>query len=171
MTEPSPPPDAAALEALARRARLLAGRTGGSDPPPPPPPIMDGLDDLRAYLLRVHGDTVGTDDPILMLHTIHRVALEDYRRMLDAHEARLSDAVGDVAAAFAADTTAAIEAFKADTLSDAVAERVEAMREAAGLAAAARDRFRGLNRVLFCLTLLNWLAAALVLGLLAELYR
>ena len=159
MTEPSPPPDAAALEALARRARLLAGRTGGSDPPPPPPPIMDGLDDLRAYLLRVHGDTVGTDDPILMLHTIHRVALEDYRRMLDAHEARLSDAVGDVAAAFAA-----------DTLSDAVAERVEAMREAAGLATAARDRFRGLNRVLFCLTLLNWLAAALVLGLLAELY-
>ena len=53
--------------------------------------------------------------------------------MLDAHEARLADAVGDVAAAFAADTTAAIAASRPTPVRRG-GQRVEAMREAAGLA-------------------------------------
>ena len=56
---------------------------------------MDGLEELRAYH-QVHDVSIGPDD--LMLHTIHKLALDEHRRLLDAGNARLSDAVGAAAA-------------------------------------------------------------------------
>ena len=151
--------------AVPSRARL------DQAPPPPPASAMDGLEELRAYLHKVHDVSIGPDDPILMLHTIHKLALDEHRRLLDAGNARLSDAVGAAAAGFVAETTAALEAFKAEALSDAVRERLAAMREAAELADAAQAHFRRTVKALSLITVLNWLAAAFSLGVLAVLTR
>lgn len=62
------------------------------------PPEIQSLEDLRAHLLQAHGVTVGKDDPILMLATIHRVFLEQQHRMFERHKRALTDGLTDVIA-------------------------------------------------------------------------
>lgn len=141
------------------------------DAPPPPPLTMDSLEDLRAHLWKVHQVTVDPADPILMLHTIHRVALDEYRRLLDQHNRALSDQVRASAKSFTDDVRAEIEAFKAEALGAAVRERLAAMQEAARLADTAQDRFRRNIKLLTTLTVINFACVVFVLGVLTVLVR
>ncbi len=132
---------------------------------------MDSMEDLRAYLWKVHQVTVDSSDPILMLHTIHRVALDEYRRMLDQHSRTLSDQVRGIAANVAGEIRAVVDEFKSEASAAAVRERVAAIQEATRLADTAQAAFRRNIRLLIGITVLNIVAVVFVLGALTVLVR
>ncbi|WP_142850717.1 hypothetical protein [Telmatospirillum sp. J64-1] len=141
------------------------------DSPPPPPLTMDSLEDLRAYLARTHRTIVAEDDPILMLYTIHRVALDEFMRLLDRQEQALSDQVRATGENLKKEVETLIEGFKSEALGAAVRERIAAMQEAARMADTAQDRFRKNLRLLSILTALNFAAVVFTLGVLTVLTR
>ena len=136
-------------------------------PPPPPADAMDSLESLRAYLWRVHKVTVGDDDPILMLHTIHKVALEETRRLLAEERQLWATVVSKSGASFVDEMRLVIGDFQKEALTDAVRERLATLQSSQELAEATQSGFaRNLRSQVF-LTLLNYLAVACTVGLLA----
>ena len=136
-------------------------------PPPPPADAMDSLETLRAYLWKVHHVTVGDDDPILMLHTIHKVALEETRRLLEAERALWNETIARSRASFVDEMRLVIGDFQKEALTDAVRERLATLQQTQGLAEATQTRFSRNLRAQAVLSLLNWLAVACAIGLLA----
>lgn len=57
-------------------------------------PEIETLEEMRAYLHRAHGVSVGMDDPVLLLHSMHRVFLADYQRLLEKHNQALTATIG-----------------------------------------------------------------------------
>ena len=136
----------------------------------PPPPLLSGeesLEELRSILWRAHGVSVDRHDPVLMVHTIHRVALHDIERMLDGQARRFSDAGEALAGKLATDVTAAIEDLKSEALTDALRERLATVHQTAELTTACINRIRKTCRQLVWLTLANYLAVAFSLGVLS----
>ncbi|MEQ8664832.1 MAG: hypothetical protein RIC16_03825 [Rhodospirillales bacterium] len=136
----------------------------------PPPPVMSGeesLEELRAILWRTHGISVDAHDPVLMVNTIHRVALKDFERMLDGQARRFSDAGGAVADKLATDISGTIEELKTKALNDALRERLMTINETAQLTTETVKKFRKTFRQLVWLTLANYLAVTVTLGILA----
>jgi hypothetical protein len=141
-----------------RRARVLAelAQTNKAKPDDqPPPPEITTVEALREHLWRAHGVTVGTDDPVLMVHTLHQVLLGDWERAMNTQRRLLSQAVAASAQSFAEDARRSIEAFKEEVLADALRQKSVAMNEAAKLADQAQAQFRTLLRTLSILTILN----------------
>ena len=66
------------------------GNTGSTAKPPS---IEDG-EQLRAWLHAEHGVAVGEDDPVMLVHSIHRAALADYERMLERHNRVFTETIG-----------------------------------------------------------------------------
>ena len=94
----------------------------------PPPPVLadeESLEALRSLLWRVHQATVEKDDPILMAYTIHRAALSDFQKMLDAQTRRFSDAAHQTAEQLGREIS---------SMNDAIRERLAAINEAAQVA-------------------------------------
>ena len=58
------------------------------------PPSIDSLGKLKAWLHEEHGVAIGDDDPVLLVHSIHRAALADHQRMLERHSAALAESIG-----------------------------------------------------------------------------
>ncbi|WP_413208474.1 hypothetical protein [Rhodospirillum sp. A1_3_36] len=149
--------DAASTEAV-RRAQVLAElaqtNKAQQDDRPPPPEITT-VEALREHLWRTHGTTVGTDDPLLMVHTLHQVFLGDWERAMNTQRRLLSQAVAASAQSFAEDARRSIEGFKDEVLTDALRQKSVTMNEAAKLADQAQARFRRLLRTLTLLTTLN----------------
>lgn len=56
-------------------------------------PVIRTLAELRTYLHQEHGVSVGSDDPVLMMFTIHRVFIADYERMLSVHNKALTQTI------------------------------------------------------------------------------
>ncbi len=139
------------------------------DEAPPPPLTMDSIEELRTHLWKVHQVTVEDGDPVLMIYTIHKVVLDEHRRLIDQHNRTLSGIIQAQADAFTTDVTAAIEDFKNEALTDAVRERLSAMQEAARLADTAQDRFRKMIKLISILTALNLVAVVFTLGVLTVL--
>ncbi|WP_417247593.1 MULTISPECIES: hypothetical protein [Pseudomonadota] len=135
----------------------------------PPPLTMDSIEELRIHLWKVHQVTVEDSDPVLMIYTIHKVVLDEHRRLIDQHNRTLSGIIQAQADSFTADVTAAIEDFKNEALTDAVRERLSAMQEAARLADTAQDRFRKMVKLISILTALNLVAVVFTLGVLTVL--
>lgn len=103
----------------------------------PPPPVLadeESLEALRSLLWRVHQATVEKDDPILMAYTIHRAALSDFQKMLDAQTRRFSDAAHQTAEQLGREISSMIDDVKAKALNDAIRERLAAINEAAQVA-------------------------------------
>lgn len=134
---------------------------------PPPPAALGDLDELRAYLFKVHDVAIDPADPIVMVHTIHRAALEDFGRLLDKHADELAGRVQLVADRFTDDVKKSIETFQSEALTDTLRERLAAMQEAARLADLSQSRFRSFVRIVAALTVVNVLAAITAVGALA----
>lgn len=117
---------------------------------PLPPP--QSIDDLRAALLKDHGASVGKDDPVLMVYTIHRAALGETVQALDAFRTTLRDEVTAISRGHTAEVRAALAEIHDAVTSDALKQRLAAMQEAAVLA----DRSTAaLRRLVFRLSLLS----------------
>ncbi len=69
---------------------------GGGDQQSPAParsgPIS--LDEVRTMLAKKHGVVLGTDDPVLMLVTMHQAFLTDYDAMLADHDEKIRGFLG-----------------------------------------------------------------------------
>jgi len=59
------------------------------------PPECTTIDAMRAYLHRQHGVGVGPEDPVLFLHTMFRVFLGDYERLLQRHHQAITQVIGE----------------------------------------------------------------------------
>lgn len=66
--------------------------SAGGDQPPAARAMS--LDQARALLVRAHGVAVGTDDPILMLVSLHQGFVADYEAMLNGHDAAIRGFLG-----------------------------------------------------------------------------
>ena len=138
---------------------------------PPPPPLRDrgSLEELRTLLWKTHQKTVDEYDPILMVYTIHQVAMADFEQMLDRHDRVFSDAAEQAAQLFAEEVNQSIEGFKNEALTDAIRERMSTVRDAEELADNAQNHLRQTVRLLWTLTVLNYLGVIITLGVLAVL--
>ncbi|MGK2742049.1 hypothetical protein ACSHT0_14235 [Tepidicaulis sp. LMO-SS28] len=139
------------------------------DTPPPPPLTMDSLEELRAYLWKVHQVTVDKDDPILMLHTIHKVALDEYARLLDGHKRQLSENVQKITKDLEDEVRLIIGDLESEALNDAVRERLATIHEAERLSGKTLDHFKQTLKAQRLLTLINIAAIGCTLGVLSVL--
>lgn len=139
------------------------------DDTPPPPVTMDSIEELRTYLWQQHQITVDQDDPILLVHTILRLSLDEQRRLNDQYNRALSQTLRDASQDFTKDVLTAIDAFKAEALGDVVRERIKTMNETAEMAEDAIGQFARLLRTQKILTTLNILAVVFVVGVLSAL--
>ncbi len=142
---------------------------GPLDDAPPPPVTMDSIEELRTYLWQQHQITVDQDDPILLVHTILRLSLDEQRRLNDQYNRALSQTLRDASQDFTKDVLTAIDAFKAEALGDVVRERIKTMNETAEMAEDAIGQFARLLRTQKILTTLNILAVVFVVGVLSAL--
>ncbi|GAK46864.1 conserved protein [Tepidicaulis marinus] len=139
------------------------------DTPPPPPLTMDSLEELRAYLWKVHQVTVDQNDPILMLHTIHKVALDEYARLLDGHKRQLSENVEKITKDLCDEVRLIIGDLEADALNDAVRERLATIHEAERLSGKTLAHLKQTLKAQRLLTLINFAALGCALGVLSVL--
>jgi hypothetical protein len=130
---------------------------------------MDSVEELRTYLWQQHQITVDADDPVLLVHTILRLSLDEQRRVNDQYNRALSQTVRDSSQDFTKDVLAAIDAFKAEALGDVVRERIRTLNETAEMAEDATRQFSRLLRTQKILTTLNILAVVFVVGVLSAL--
>lgn len=135
-------------------------------------PAPQSLDELRAHLLKTHGAAVAADDPILMVYTIHRVAVDEMAAMLEAAKADQVDALEKASATHREAMEAAsakhreavekaVESIASEVMTDTVRERLLAMQEAAVTADRTHTAMRRLVWRLSLLSLMTSLAAIL----------
>lgn len=130
----------------------------------PPLPPAQSMDDLRAALLKTHGSTVGRDDPVLMVYTIHRAALGETVQALDDFRAKLAEEVASISAAHTSEVRVALDGISEVVMSDALKQRLAAMQEAAVLADRTTTAMRRISNRLALLSLANGIAAVLVIA-------
>ncbi|GAB6051188.1 hypothetical protein JCM17960_34950 [Magnetospira thiophila] len=135
------------------------------------PPENASLEELREYLWRVHRVTVGADDPILLLHSLHRAFLADTERLLARHGEVLQASVATAARGFSAEILGSIEAFRDKALTAGLENRLEQMTAQVRLADRIRGRLRSALLLLSVLTLINVGAVALALAVLLHILR
>lgn len=130
-------------------------------------PAAQSIDELRALLMKTHGTTVGKDDPVLMVYSIHRAALDEIAQALECARTAMADAVTEASAAHSAEVKAALGEIVETIASDALRERLAAMQEAAVLADRTAAGMKKNLRRIAILSAANWLAAIVCVGVLA----
>ena len=136
------------------------------DDMPPLPNSIETIDELRTFLWKQHGDTVGEDDPILLVFTMLRVGLDQQERYNERERRALAEAVQAAADTFTRDVDISIKTFKNEAIGDVARERVEAMDEAARQADRATGKFRKNLLYLSIITAVNLIAVVFNVGLL-----
>jgi predicted nucleic acid-binding Zn ribbon protein len=136
--------------------------SAAADLPPP-----QSLDELRAQLLKLHGVTVSADDPILMVYTIHRVAVDEMADMLTRMRDDHAAALEETSAKHREAVRAAVEEIASEVMSDTVRERLKAMQEAAVTADRTQAAMRRLLKWLAVLAGCSFLSAGVCVGVLA----
>ncbi|MEW5728042.1 MAG: hypothetical protein AB1918_09475 [Pseudomonadota bacterium] len=61
---------------------------------PPARPQAMSLDEARALLVREHGVAISTDDPVMMVVTLHQGFVADYEAMLRRHDEAIQGFLG-----------------------------------------------------------------------------
>lgn len=141
------------------------------DETPPVPVAMDNFEELRGYLWKIHGITIAEDDPILVVFTMLRVALDQHELSNDRYLKELDEAVQASATKFTEDVSNAIAEFKEEAIGDVVRERIAAMNEAARQADRATAQFRKLLLYLSVLTATCLLSTIFTIGVLFTVSR
>lgn len=144
---------------------------GVLDEPAPLPESVKDLDTLRTLLWQKHGVSVGKDDPVMIVRTLHVLALDEHKRLIEQHGKTLTGQVDEAVKRCVVGMGQALETFKGEALSDVVKERVKAMNDSAELADQASKLFRRNLKTMWILTGINILALVFSLGVLAALVR
>ncbi|MBC7906739.1 MAG: hypothetical protein H7Y60_08340 [Rhodospirillaceae bacterium] len=137
---------------------------------PPALPVMS-LDDARAALVREHGVAVGSDDPLLMMVTLHQGMLRDYERLLTRHDATIKVILGATGEACAEAVDAVLASLKDKTVKASL-DQAFALVERQAVAMA--DLHRTLRRhrlVMIVLTILTVAGCGLTLSILTSIIR
>ncbi|MBL4748783.1 MAG: hypothetical protein JKY17_08570 [Magnetovibrio sp.] len=61
------------------------------------------IDDLRKHIHAVHDQSIGSEDPILMLYTIFHIFVDDYEDMLERHDKAITSSIGTAIKGLTAD--------------------------------------------------------------------
>lgn len=107
-----------------------------STPPPSQAdrPSLSSIDEVREYLWKVHGTTIGREDPVLMVVTLHNLFLAEINQLLAEQSTKLAGVVEHTAGQFASRTEKTIKEFEANTLGQALTRKAEALAELLALA-------------------------------------
>lgn len=82
----------------------------------PPAPRALSLDEARGLLVREHGVAIGSDDPLLMLVTLHQGFVGDYEAMLRRHDQAIRGFLGATGEACAQAVEAVLASLKDKTV-------------------------------------------------------
>ena len=121
------------------------------------------LADLRTRIWEVHGVTVGEDDPVMVLHTIHAAFLDDYQAMLDRHHEAMRASVGEIVGELSATLSETVETFQSETLTESLRDKIAQISEQARIADQAKAGMRRIAWAVGALSLVACGAAALSL--------
>jgi len=137
------------------------------------PPVVQAmsLDDARAALVRKHGVAVGTDDPVLMLVTLHQGFVADYEAMLRRHDNAIQGFLGATGEACAEAVENVLASLKDKTVKaslDQAFALVERQEQAMGRFRAMLGRHRLVHLIL---TLVSVASCGLTVGILRSVLR
>ncbi len=156
---PEPAPPGAASQVMDRGARIMA-ELGNLSP-----------EDASALLHRKHGVSIPSDDPILMFVTLHTRMLEDYQRLLSAHDKAIEAAIKSTASSTVHAVNEALETLKDKTVRAGL-NNAMALVERQGMAMEAfQTTTKKHLRVMLALTLSSWLVCLGSVGLIWFLLR
>ena len=57
-------------------------------------PAVMSIEELRAHIHEIHDASIGSDDPVLMLHTMHQVFMNEYEHLLKRHNQAITSIIG-----------------------------------------------------------------------------
>lgn len=150
---------------------------GGAVPPsasaPAPAPVSKAmsLDDARALLVRVHGVAVSTDDPMLMMVTLHQGMLADYEAMLNGHDTAIQGFLGATGEACVKAVEAVLASLKDKTVKASLDHAFALVAQQEMAMEGLRRELRRHRLVHSVLTLVTALSAVLVTAILFSLLR
>ena len=58
------------------------------------PPVIMSIEELRAHIHEIHDTSIGSDDPVLILYTLHHVFMDEYEYMLQRHNQAITSIIG-----------------------------------------------------------------------------
>lgn len=137
------------------------------------PPAMQAmsLDEARAMLVRAHGVAVSSDDPILMLVSLHQGFIADYEAMLKRHDGAIRDFLGATGEACAEAVENVLASLKDKTVKASIDNAFALVERQAVTMEQLRAELRRHRRVHIALTVLTLLGAGLVAGTLTLFIR
>lgn len=137
------------------------------------PPAMQAmsLDDARALLVRAHGIAVGSDDPILMLVSLHQGFIVDYEAMLKRHDGAIRGFLGATGEACAEAVENVLASLKDKTVKASIDNAFALVERQAVTMEQLRAELRRHRRVHIALTVLTLAGAGLVAGTLTLFIR
>ncbi|CAA7619342.1 hypothetical protein [Magnetospirillum sp. UT-4] len=137
----------------------------------PPAARAMSLDDARALLVREHGVAVGTDDPLLMLVTLHQGMVADYEAMLRRHDEAIRGFLGATGEACAEAVDTVLASLKDKTVKASL-DQAFALVERQALAMDQLDRqLRRHRRYHLALSLLTVAAAGAAIAIFLSILR
>lgn len=137
---------------------------------PPAIPVMS-LDDARAALVREHGVAVGSDDPLLMVVTLHQGMLRDYEAMLRRHDEAIRGFLGATGNACAEAVDAVLISLKDKTVKASLDQAFALVERQAVAMDDLRRTMRRHRLVLSLLTALSVAACVLAVAILRSVIR
>lgn len=137
------------------------------------PPAMRAmsLDEARAMLVRAHGVAVSSDDPILMLVSLHQGFIADYEAMLKRHDGAIRGFLGATGEACAEAVENVLASLKDKTVKASIDNAFALVERQAVTMEQLRAELRRHRRVHIVLTVLTLLGAGLVAGTLTLFIR
>lgn len=137
---------------------------------PPAIPVMS-LDDARAALVREHGVAVGSDDPLLMLITLHQGMIRDYERLLARHDAVIRTLLGATGDACAEAVQAVLDSLKDKTVKASLDQAFALVERQAVAMDGLRRSMRRHRLVISILTVLSAAICGLAVSILFSIVR
>lgn len=137
----------------------------------PPPPQAMSLDEARALLVRQHGVAVGSDDPMLMLVSLHQGFVGDYEAMLRRHDDAIRGFLGATGEACADAVDAVLASLKDKTVKASLDQAFALVERQAVTMDQLRRELRRHRLVHLILTLLSLAGCGLASALLFSIVR
>jgi hypothetical protein len=142
--------------------------TGGNKPPAP---MAMSLDEARALLVREHGVAISSNDPILMLVTLHQGMVRDYEAMLRRHDDAIRGFLGATGEACAEAVENILASLKDKTVKASL-DQAFALVERQAQAMDRMDRTLRRHRLIHSLlTLLSLVGCGLAIAILFTIVR
>ena len=142
----------------------------GGGESPPPVQVMS-LDDARAMLVRKHGVAIASDDPLLMLVSLHQGFASDYEAMLRRHDEAIRGFLGATGEACAAAVDDVLASLKDKTVKASLDQAFALVERQAVAMDQLRREMRRHRLIHVILTIVSLVGCGLAIAILSSIIR